>query len=446
MRTAGRYAHAVSGADERRGRLGACAGTLLFLVLVPGTVAGGVPYWLTGWRGGTPFQPFLFRAVGAMLLLAGLASLLESSARFAIVGLGTPAPPAPTICLVVSGQYRHVRNPMYLAVLAIVLGQALLLARVVLLEYAALLAVAFHLFVVLYEERALAARFGESYAAYGRQVRRWWPRLRPWHGIGTTAVAAVLVLALGCTPSTPSQGRTLLAVFAHPDDEVFVGPLLSHYARQGARVRLAVVTDGAKGPRTSIPAGKDLATVRAAEVRCSCRALGVEPPTLLGFRDDELGRPNDPPTGYLNEVVHAIRTVLGQVNPDVVITWGPEGGYGHPDHRLVGAVVTQLVQAGAKGVPARLLYPALPADRVRRGDHDPHWAVTSTRFLTVRVPYDAADLAATRNAFACHASQFSAAQMKDLPDWLDARLGGRVYLRPWFGAETSDDVFRLQAP
>ncbi len=260
--------------------------------------------------------------------------------------------------------------------------------------------------------------------------------------------ACCVALASACASrNTDHRGRTLLAVFAHPDDEVFLGPLLSHYARQGARVHLAVVTDGAKGsPRAGVAAAEDLATVRASEVRCSCRALGIEPPTLLGFKDDELGRPNDPPTGYLNEVVHAVRTVLGQVKPDVVVTWGPEGGYGHPDHRLVGAVVTQLVQGGAKGVPARLLYPALPADRIRRGERDPHWSVTSTRFLTVRVPYDAADLAATRNAFACHATQFSAAQMKELPDWLDATLGGRVYLRPWFGAETGDDVFRLRAP
>ena len=271
--------------------------------------------------------------------------------------------------------------------------------------------------------------------------------LRVTRAVRRAAVAPMLLGALACTSSKPSQGKTLLAVLAHPDDEVFVGPLLSHYARQGAKVHLAVVTDGAKGsPRTGTGAGEELATVRASEVRCSCRALGIEPPTLLGFRDDELGRPNDPPTGYLNEVVHAVRAELGRVRPDVVVTWGPEGGYGHPDHRLVGAVVTQLVQAGAKEVPGRLLYPALPADRIRRGDQDPHWAVTSTRFLTVRVPYDARDLVATRNAFACHASQFSAAQMKDLPDWLDATLGGRVYLRPWFGAETGEDVFILPAP
>ncbi len=164
---------------DRRTRW-AVAGTLLFLLLAPGTVAGGVPFWMTGWQTGTPFLPSLSRPIGALLLLAGLASLLDSFARFALVGLGTPAPVAPTARLVVSGQYRLVRNPMYLAVVAIVLGQALLLSRLVLLEYAALLAVAFHLFVVLYEERALAARFGPSYAAYCRHVRRWWPRLRPW--------------------------------------------------------------------------------------------------------------------------------------------------------------------------------------------------------------------------------------------------------------------------
>ncbi|HXY38781.1 MAG TPA: isoprenylcysteine carboxylmethyltransferase family protein [Vicinamibacteria bacterium] len=166
--------------QEDRRRRWAIAGTLLFLVLAPGTVAGWVPSWLTRWRSGTPFLPPVLRPIGALLVLAGLASLLDSFARFALVGLGTPAPVAPTARLVVSGQYRHVRNPMYLAVLAIVLGQALWLARFVLLEYAALLAVGFHLFVVLYEERALAARFGESYAAYCRHVRRWWPRLRPW--------------------------------------------------------------------------------------------------------------------------------------------------------------------------------------------------------------------------------------------------------------------------
>ncbi|HXK09269.1 MAG TPA: PIG-L deacetylase family protein [Vicinamibacteria bacterium] len=266
----------------------------------------------------------------------------------------------------------------------------------------------------------------------------------------SAAIAGSLfLLALGSACSKADQRpKTLLAVFAHPDDEAFVGPLLSHYARRGVRVQLAIVTDGGKGGRApdGAPAGRDIASIRADEARCSCHELGIEPPILLGFRDDELGRPNDPPAGYLAEVVQAVRGVLARSSPDAVVTWGPEGGYGHPDHRLVGDVVTELVQAGLKGVPSRLFYPGLPEDRVRRRPGDPRWAVTDARFLTVRVPYDEKDLAATRKAFACHESQYPADRREALVSWLHETLGGRLCLRPWFGGGTADDVFALPAP
>jgi protein-S-isoprenylcysteine O-methyltransferase Ste14 len=161
--------------------LWAFAGSLLFLVLAPGTVAGLVPFWLTGWRVDGPFFGVqVVRVGGAFMIVAGLVSLLDSFTRFAFVGLGTPAPVAPPTRLVVSGQYRHVRNPMYVAVLAIVIGQALALGNSVLLRYGAVLWLLFHMFVVLYEEPALGSQFGASYRAYCQNVRRWWPRARPW--------------------------------------------------------------------------------------------------------------------------------------------------------------------------------------------------------------------------------------------------------------------------
>ncbi len=261
------------------------------------------------------------------------------------------------------------------------------------------------------------------------------------------AAFSLPLLAPGCrSKKAEHRPRTILAIFAHPDDEAFVGPLLSHYARQGARVRLAIVTEGAKGasPRLGIPAGPAMARLRADEARCSCRALGVEPPLLLGFEDGGLGKSSDPPDGYLKQVVQKIRELLAQVRPDVVITWGPEGGYGHPDHRLVGAVVTEVVQAGADGAPSRLLYSGIPADHARSAD--PRWAVIDPRYLTVRVPYDDVDLAATRRAFACHRSQFAPDQIEPLVGRLNARLRGRVYLRPWFGAGAADDVFDVEIP
>lgn len=256
------------------------------------------------------------------------------------------------------------------------------------------------------------------------------------------AFSSLPFLTLECHPTkVDRQAKTLLVVFAHPDDEAFVGPLLSHYARRGVRVRLAIVTEGAKGasPRLGVPAGPEMARVRAEEARCSCRALGIEAPMLLGFEDGGLGKSSDPPDGYLAQVVRRIRELMAEVRPDAVVTWGPDGGYGHPDHRLVGAVVTQAVQAAVDGAPRRLLYPGIPADHAR--PREPRWAVTDPRFLTVRVPYDDVDLAATRTAFSCHVSQFPSEEIEPLVGRLHGRLRGRVYLRPWFGAGAADDVF-----
>jgi protein-S-isoprenylcysteine O-methyltransferase Ste14 len=113
---------------------------------------------------------------------AGAAAVLDCFARFALEGRGTPAPVAPTENLVVSGLYRHVRNPMYVGVVAAIVGQALWFGSPVLLEYAVLVWLAFFAFVVLYEEPTLRRRFGPAYDNYRANVRRWWPRMTPWRG------------------------------------------------------------------------------------------------------------------------------------------------------------------------------------------------------------------------------------------------------------------------
>lgn len=161
----------------------AILGSFLFLLVVPGTVAGLVPFALTGWRVQSPLLPDhpALRISGAALALAGFASLLESFTRFAVRGRGTPAPVAPPTRLVISGQYRHVRNPMYLAILALVVGQGMVFGNVSLLAYAAVLWILFHAWVVWYEEPKLVRQFGSSYQTYQKNVRRWWPRVRPWH-------------------------------------------------------------------------------------------------------------------------------------------------------------------------------------------------------------------------------------------------------------------------
>ena len=159
-------------------KMTAVAGSIVFLVVAPGVVAGLVPWWLTGWHTGSSY-PIPVRAAGVAVIAAGAAVLLGAFARFAVDGLGTPAPVAPTERLVVRGPYRYVRNPMYLAVLAVITGQALLLGRPVLLVYAAVVGAVSAAFVHWYEQPVLARRYGAEYEAYRRAVPGWWPRLRP---------------------------------------------------------------------------------------------------------------------------------------------------------------------------------------------------------------------------------------------------------------------------
>ncbi len=165
-------------------RPSAIAGSVLFFLAAPSAVAGLVPWWLTGWRV-NPVPPWApLRVAGALLAVAGALALLHSFARFALEGLGTPTPIAPTERLVVGGLYRHVRNPMYLSVLSVIAGQALLLGQPVLWRYATAVGAAMVAFVHLVEEPTLSRRHGAEYQEYRRAVRAWLPRLRPWRPRG----------------------------------------------------------------------------------------------------------------------------------------------------------------------------------------------------------------------------------------------------------------------
>jgi protein-S-isoprenylcysteine O-methyltransferase Ste14 len=156
----------------------AAAGSLVFLVLAPGVVAGLVPWLLTGWHEHYSWLPL--RVLGALLLVVGIAVLVQAFARFVVEGLGTPAPVAPTERLVVGGLYRYVRNPMYLGVAATIVGQALLLGQPGLLLYGLAFVAVVGAFVRWYEEPTLRRRFGEQYEEYRRAVPGWWPRRTPW--------------------------------------------------------------------------------------------------------------------------------------------------------------------------------------------------------------------------------------------------------------------------
>jgi protein-S-isoprenylcysteine O-methyltransferase Ste14 len=153
--------------------LGLVARNLLFSVVVPGLGAVWIPWWILTRHGHTP-APAAWEAVA--VIAAGAALYLWCVWVFAVVGRGTPGPWDAPRHFVAAGPYRWVRNPIYIAALLVVMGEAWLLLSLPLLLYAAAMAIFFHLFVIGYEERTLRRRFGDTYTGYARTVPRWIPR------------------------------------------------------------------------------------------------------------------------------------------------------------------------------------------------------------------------------------------------------------------------------
>jgi LmbE family N-acetylglucosaminyl deacetylase len=263
-------------------------------------------------------------------------------------------------------------------------------------------------------------------------------------------LTAALLAAMGSVPmikTVPAQApnpttRTLVAVFAHPDDEAIVGPMLAKYGREsGTKVHLVLATNGEKGvtPFANIPEGEQLAAARMKEADCACAALGIEPPIRLGLPDGGLGS-----SQVLAQAAARLQAAVDPLKPDAVVTWGPDGGYGHPDHRLVSALVTQIVQAG--GWTPRLYYAGLPksrleADAVRALKFPAPFAPVADDLLNVRVPYSAEDAERARKSLTCHASQFTPEAMSLISTLTEQIHGGRMHLRSWAGGAQRTDLF-----
>jgi LmbE family N-acetylglucosaminyl deacetylase len=272
------------------------------------------------------------------------------------------------------------------------------------------------------------------------------PRPTPTAGAAIVCAAAFAILAMSSGGAAPVQAppRTLLAIFAHPDDEQVVGPLLARYAREGVRVVLAIATDGQKGVRAhaGIAAGQALATARAAEARCACERLGIQPPILMGTEDGALQAEKNKAA-----VREHLARLMAELTPQAVVTWGPDGVTGHTDHRMISNLVTEVVQRGGQGVPSRLYYVGLPAERLAAlktsgGGVPFDVAVVAERYLPVRITYTEADAKKAADSLACHKSQYTPEELAMMTRLTRTLEDGAVRLRPWFGVPGSaTDLF-----
>jgi len=212
-----------------------------------------------------------------------------------------------------------------------------------------------------------------------------------------------------------ADAETLLAIFAHPDDESTVAPLLARYAREGVDVHLAIATDGRLGVRehAGIPAGDELAAVRREEMKCAAAALGVK---LVHFEYYDQLRAAEGYSGHIPHVralIDDVAELIGRVLPDAIITWGPDGGSNHMDHRLVGDTVTGVYLGRDWGKPVSLYYYGTPASRIE-DEADRRRRGVLDKYLNVTIGFSDADFEAAEASLRCHESQYTAGEFDSM--------------------------------
>ncbi len=231
---------------------------------------------------------------------------------------------------------------------------------------------------------------------------------------------------------TASAPKTLLAIFAHPDDEATVAPVLAKYAAEGVTVYLAIATDGRYGitDHAKIPAGDSLAAVRREEAKCAGEQLGIQPPILFDLHDQlKMGEGMTPLNDQLNTMRVKIMELFTSLKPDVVITWGASGWTGHHDHRLVSTVVTEVFQTQKWDKPVQLYYSAIPTGNLP-ADSPMQLATVDSSFLSVKISISETDYEKALASWHCHKSQYTPETIEGMHQLLKSSLNGTAYFMP----------------
>ena len=228
--------------------------------------------------------------------------------------------------------------------------------------------------------------------------------------------------------------KKLLAIFAHPDDEQTVAPLLVQSIENGIEVTLVIATDGRLGTNeyTDYEAGDGLAAIRREELKCAAATLGVE---LIHLNYHDQLRSAEGYDGHIPHVrslLKEITEIVERIQPDAIVTWGPDGASNHMDHRLIGAIATQVFTSRQWNNEMQLYFFGIPSDIlpskeavIQRG--------TDRSLLNVQIPFEPHHLDIAYEALRCHASQYPSNivdQMKKERQALEQKVFLRQFVAP----------------
>jgi LmbE family N-acetylglucosaminyl deacetylase len=225
----------------------------------------------------------------------------------------------------------------------------------------------------------------------------------------------------------PFAGKLIVAVFAHPDDETALGGALAKLARE-AEVHLVIVTDGRYGvtEHARIPAGEELVAIRSNEAMCSTERFGLASLRMLGAHDG-LGMIDGIREYFvqMRTLRNDLTSTLESLQPDVIVTFGPDGDTGHADHRIVSALVTELRLQGVPSSNPEVLYLSWTQEQAALY-HDWGLAHVATPYLDLQISFTEADEEQSLEAIRCYESQFSA---REIEQWMHIERGDTANVR-----------------
>ena len=249
---------------------------------------------------------------------------------------------------------------------------------------------------------------------------------------------------VGKEVSISPKDKVIMGVFAHPDDEYTVAPIMAKYASEGAKVVVVTATDGRYGTgQTDLKPGDELTALRHEELKCSASKLGIEEPIWLGYHDQlKLKDGFFGHVPYIQDLMRDLDSLVKRIQPDIILTWGPDGGSNHMDHRLVGASITQVYLSQNWERTKALYYVASPASQVEERDEKMLRGVADS-YLTKVISYSKEDGEKAIEAFACYKTQFSKETMENRAK--EIRTGDyKVYFRPLITPKIkSDNLFEM---
>lgn len=229
-----------------------------------------------------------------------------------------------------------------------------------------------------------------------------------------------------CFSSFAQKQKTMLIILAHPDDETAIAEVLIKYVRLGYKVQLMIATDGKDGTRvTKIPAGDSLGGLRKLETTCACKKMGVEPPVFLSIDrlDTKIGVGN-----YFREhkkLLQLLKEKVDSIQPDMIITFGPDGDTHHAEHIVIGAAVTELLLMHGWVDRYPLYYVAWSNDQGNSFD----LGYVHEQYFNVKVTYTQEEENSALEIMPCYVTQFTATEIKEDREKKIADLSNTLYFR-----------------